>query len=99
MRFDELNDSTILSSEYYGYASEQISMLNGMKLHNLGFRGKGMTIAIIDGGFHNADAVKLLDNVKILGTHNFVRPRAAFMQKTNTAQTFCRAWEPINRGR
>ena len=74
LRFDELNDSTILSSEYYGYASEQISMLNGMKLHNLGFRGKGMTIAIIDGGFHNADAVKLLDNVKILGTHTFVRP-------------------------
>ena len=74
-RFDILNDSTTFTSEYYGYASDQISMLNGEKLHNLGFRGKGMTIAIIDGGFHNADTVKLLDNVKILGTHNFVRPQ------------------------
>ncbi len=73
-RFDFLNDSTALTSEYYGYASAQIKMLNGEKLHNLGFRGKGMTIAVIDGGFCNADTVKLLDNVKILGTHNFVRP-------------------------
>ena len=73
-RFEDLNDSTNLSSDYYGYAQEQIDMLNGTKLHNLGFRGKGMTIAIIDGGFHNADTIKLLDNVKILGTHNFVRP-------------------------
>lgn len=74
LRFTWLNDSTMFCSEYYGYAQEQIEMLNGHRLHNLGFRGKGMTIAIIDGGFHNADTVKLLNNVKILGTHNFVRP-------------------------
>lgn len=74
LRFSELNDSVMLTSEYYGYAQEQIEMLNGHRLHNLGFRGKGMTIAIIDGGFDNADTVKLLNNVKILGTHNFMRP-------------------------
>lgn len=73
-RFDDLKDSAMVTSDYYGYAQEQIDMLNGTKLHNLGFRGKGMTIAIIDGGYHNTDAIKLLDNVKILGTHNFVRP-------------------------
>lgn len=73
-RLSEINDSLSCTATFYGAASDQVNQLNGMLLHNAGFRGKGMTIAIIDGGFHNADAMKLLDNVRILGTHNFVRP-------------------------
>jgi len=57
---------------YYGVASYQVLMLNIDKLHNLGFKGRGMAIAVIDGGFYNADAVKLLQNVKIEGSRNFV---------------------------
>ena len=33
-----------------------------------------MTVAVIDGGFLNADAIPLLQNVKIEGTRNFVHP-------------------------
>lgn len=73
-RLAEIDDSLNTSTNFYGEAYTQISQLNGILLHNAGYRGKGMTIAVIDGGFYNADAMKLLDNVKVLGTHNFVRP-------------------------
>lgn len=81
-RFSYLDDKPVrVSTDYYGIAQEQITMLGGDKLHNLGFRGKGMTIAIIDGGFNNADTVSLLNNVRILGNHNFVRPeRSVFTE-------------------
>ena len=57
---------------YYGTAQNQIEMLNGVKLHEAGFRGEGMTIGIIDGGYTNADVVPVLDNVNILGTKHYV---------------------------
>ena len=60
--------------DYYGAAQSQVSMLEADKLHQAGFRGKGMTIAVIDGGFLNVDTIPLLRNVKIEGTYNFVHP-------------------------
>ena len=63
------------SSNYYGDAWDQINGIGGVRMHESGFLGQGMTIAIIDGGFLNADTIPLLDNVRILGTHNFVRPQ------------------------
>lgn len=67
---------TVTSKYYYGQAQRQIEQLNGVALHDRGFRGEGMTIAIIDGGFYNADAIPMLDNVRILGTHDFVNPNS-----------------------
>ena len=62
----------------YGAAFNQIDMLNGIELHNLGFDGAGMTIAILDAGFLNVDNLdayaSLWDNGQILGTHDFVAP-------------------------
>ena len=60
----------------YGNAYEQIHLSNGDKLHEAGFRGEGMTIAVIDAGFHNADRIEALQNVRILGTRDFVNPQA-----------------------
>ncbi len=59
---------------YYGYAQHQVEMLNVPKLHEAGYRGQGMTIAIIDGGFRNADCIPGLGKARIAGTRNFVRP-------------------------
>lgn len=58
----------------YGHAQQQVEMLNTQKLHQAGFRGKGMTIAIIDGGFLNADIIPGLRHADILGTRNFAEP-------------------------
>ncbi len=60
--------------DIYGYAGKQIEMLNGIKLHEAGFRGQGMRVAVIDAGFQNVDRISAFDSLKILGTHNVVFP-------------------------
>lgn len=57
---------------FYGHTEQQVSMLGADKLHAAGFRGEGVTIAVIDGGFLNADCIEGLKNCNILGTRNFV---------------------------
>ena len=58
----------------YGYAEKQIKMLNGIKLHEKGFTGEGMRVAVIDEGFSNVNRISVFDSIKILGTHNVVFP-------------------------
>jgi len=62
----------------YGMAFNQINMLNGIAMHNLGYDGTGMTIAILDAGFLNANTISAFDslwnNGQILGTKDFVSP-------------------------
>ena len=64
----------------YGESSNQIKMIGANFLHNNGFNGKGMTIAIIDAGFYYADTLSAFDslwaNNQILGTKDFVNPGA-----------------------
>lgn len=57
---------------YYGHALQQVSMLGVDSLHQAGFRGEDITIAVVDGGFLNADCLAGLRNCNILGTKNFV---------------------------
>lgn len=61
----------------YGAGLSQIKMLNGIKMHDAGFRGDGMLIAVIDGGFMNANKIEYLNKVNIVGTRNFVYPYTA----------------------
>jgi subtilisin family serine protease len=58
----------------YGYAREQISTLNGIRLHKKGYRGDGMTVAVIDAGFMNADRMTVFDSIRLGGTYNVVYP-------------------------
>jgi len=74
---DRTEDNTLtaqdkLLDEPYGYAFKQIKMLNGVKLHEKGYRGKGMTVAVIDAGFLNVDKIEVFSTLDILGTRNFV---------------------------
>jgi serine protease AprX len=61
----------------YGYSTSQITMLHGEYMHNRGYRGEGMLIAILDAGFTNANRVSSLSHVwqenKIVATHDFVK--------------------------
>lgn len=65
----------------YGQGYNQINMLGGVCLHNAGFRGQGMQIAVIDAGFFNADSLAIFDtlfnNGRILGTWDFVANEAS----------------------
>ncbi len=62
----------------YGQAYLQINMLQGTSLHDQGFMGQGMTIAVLDAGFSNVDVMNAFDslwlNGQLLGTRDFVEP-------------------------
>jgi hypothetical protein len=65
-----------IESYNYGYSYHQIQMLGGVNLHNKGFHGEGMLIAILDAGFSQANLMTVFDsaraNNQILATWNFV---------------------------
>lgn len=77
-RKKQITDDWVAYGSYYGAASYQVEMLNVDKLHKEGFTGKGLTIAVIDGGFLNVDAVKMMKGVHIEGTRNFVRDESVY---------------------
>lgn len=56
----------------YGMARDQIEMLGGVRMHEAGFTGRGMTIAIIDGGFQNYNRIPALSHARIIGARDFV---------------------------
>ncbi len=71
-----INQPTMHPDSIYGRAITQIQLSNGDKLHEAGFKGQGMTIAVIDAGFHNVDKITAMQNIRILGTKDFVNPQA-----------------------
>lgn len=50
-----------------GYASLQNSLLNLVPLYLAGARGQGIWVAVMDGGFTNADTIPLFDSVALQG--------------------------------
>lgn len=73
-RLQGLTDKRDTTEHYYGQRPERIEMLRIDSLHRAGYRGAGVTIAILDGGFRNADVIGGLAGARILGTRNFVHP-------------------------
>ena len=66
----------------YGQAYNQIAMLNGHLVHNEGYDGEGMTIAVLDAGFRKVDQIAAFDslwaNGQIIDTRNFVNNEDVF---------------------
>lgn len=60
----------------YGAADAQLKSLNGKRLHESGYRGRGMMIAVFDGGFMNADKIPALHKIKLAGVKDFVVPES-----------------------
>ncbi len=58
----------------YGKSYEQINALQGQRLHQMGMRGEGMMIAVIDGGFKNVDRIPAFEKIDIRGNRDFVSP-------------------------
>ena len=85
---DTESDTTLLD---YGQGSWQIGMLNGHILHNQGYQGQDMVIAVLDAGFYNAHTNPAFDslwkNNQILGTWDFVtRSPVQFNQHRHGSQ-------------
>lgn len=71
-----VNNPAVHPDSIYGLAVSQIQLSKGDKLHDAGFKGQGMTIAVIDAGFHNADKITAMRNIRVLGTKDFVNPQS-----------------------
>lgn len=66
------------TNDYYNYGNtyNEISLHNGQFLHNIGLRGQGVLVAVIDAGFYQYTTLKAFDSVnannQILQTWDFV---------------------------
>ena len=70
----EYNRWDSVANDRYGMGRQQIEMLGGVRLHEVGHTGKGITIAILDGGFQNYHRIPALQHATVVGTHDFVCP-------------------------
>lgn len=65
-----------INTRQYGYAANQIVMLRGHYLHAAGYKGQGMVVAVLDGGFYHTDRLPAFDSLwadgRLLGTWDFV---------------------------
>ena len=68
-----------INADYFNYGAasyNEIHLHNGEFLHNIGLRGQGMQIAMLDNGFNNYTVLKAFDsvnaNAQVLGTWDFV---------------------------
>jgi serine protease AprX len=65
-----------IQSYSYGLGYNQIHIMKGDYLHDLGYRGEGMIISLLDAGFYHADQLPVFDSLnadnRILDTWDFV---------------------------
>lgn len=83
-KFEQAGDGTeeaaktndILNEFEYGGGINQVDMLHTEHLHNLGYSGEGMVIAVIDAGFVASDTLpefaRMWDENRLLGWYDFV---------------------------
>ncbi len=66
----------------YGFAANQIEMISGDYLHDEGYTGTGMLIAVLDSGFTGVDTQSgfayIRDDNRILGVYDFVNRTASY---------------------
>lgn len=80
-------DTVTIDDSYYGDGLNQIQMLNGVEMHKLGYTGKGVDIAVLDGGFMNVNKIKafthLFNRGLIAGTWDFVNIEESVVEDNN----------------
>ncbi|MBC8146501.1 MAG: serine protease, partial [Bacteroidetes bacterium] len=77
-----------LSNYNYGLGYNQANLIAINLLHDLGYRGTAVTIAVLDAGFAGADTLMVFDslwqNKQVLGSYDFVNPgESAFRKGTH----------------
>ncbi len=72
-----------ITADYFNYGANsyrEIHLHRGEFLHNIGLRGQGMQIAVLDGGFYNYTTLKAFDSInlngQVLSTWDFVARNA-----------------------
>lgn len=74
---------SVIAADYYNYGLSygQVRLHQGEFLHNRGFRGQGMHMAVLDAGFYHYLTLPTFDSIRangqILGTWDFVSGHAS----------------------
>ncbi len=74
---------SVITADYYNYGQSygQVHLHNGEFLHNRGFRGQGMQMAVLDAGFYHYLTLPTFDSIRsnnqVLGTWDFVTGNAS----------------------
>jgi serine protease AprX len=76
--FNSTGRETQLMADYFNYGTgsfNEINLHKGQFLHNIGLRGQGMIIAMLDGGFFNYNTLDAMDSIiinnQVLDTWDF----------------------------
>ena len=59
--------SKMRPQSHYGHAAEQILQIKGNVVHQIGFTGKGVTVAVLDGGFTGVDQSPFFEELRKSG--------------------------------
>ena len=83
IRDDHVNDSDFRQNTInsYGTGFIQIALNNGHLLHEAGFRGKGISIAVLDAGFVNVEKIDFFNQLRILEIKNFNHETTGFLHE------------------
>ncbi len=70
---------------------KQLALYNLLPLHEAGYKGQGIVMAVIDGGFTNADTLHCFDSVRdrILGHYDFTDDNDDFFGETGQHGSRC----------
>ncbi|HSI89836.1 MAG TPA: S8 family serine peptidase, partial [Adhaeribacter sp.] len=84
---------TTASRKDYGISFKQADMIGATAMHDAGFRGEGMTIAVFDSGFPGVNQLQpfahLYQNNQIKGTFDFVdRDNSVYEKNSHGTMTF-----------
>ncbi len=84
---------TTSGAGYYGSTWAQTSMVNGQYLHDAGYKGQGMLIAVIDAGFINTRTHEGFDSLwnsgRVVDTFNFTYKHSdVFVQDSHGTEVF-----------
>jgi hypothetical protein len=82
--FTSSQRGTRLTADYFNYGAGSLTEINlhkGQFLHNIGLRGQGMIIALLDGGFFSYNTLDAMDSIII---NNQVKDTWDFYAKNTT---------------
>lgn len=72
----KVSGSPVVARDFYGGAHDQVFQLRVNELHDMGYDGTGVVIAVLDGGFVGTDTHHCFDNMReegrLLGVRDFV---------------------------
>lgn len=94
-KWDEIQTTPFLASQanrdIMQYSDTQLNVYNLLALHERGYIGQGIQMAVIDGGFTNANTLHVFDSVRsrILGIYDFTDDTDDFYGPTGGHGSMC----------